>query len=387
LASLVLGVAACGLPACAAGTTFGDFDSGGDGDGGGIDARVTPGGREGGKGHQDARPESAPIDSGAHDSGADVGSPAKDSAPEGATDAPAVCIIGGSTYPSGATNAADTCQTCDPAKSTAAWTSLAEGTSCGTGEVCHATACDPGCFVSGTYYASGAANPMNACQSCQPATSTTAWTNVTDETTCAGGSCCSGTCDDEATSPSHCGVCGSVCPSVADGTADCVSRVCGIVCNPGYVLSGSTCVVVSTACPVTFPDTTSTTGGTDSSGTLGVGGTSEYRWHAGDYVDSTFTCSNATITQLSVSFQMSDSTDSYCTGTLSWNVMVNGTVVGTYSWFGGLGPGTQTITQAYTFAPIAATAGSYTIEYIATSTVCPGGGNWDWIPGGSATMN
>jgi hypothetical protein len=67
--------------------------------------------------------------------------------------------------------------------------------------------------------------------------------------------------------------------------------------------------------------------------------------------------------------------------------MVNGTVVGTYSWFGGLGPGTQTITQAYTFAPIAATAGSYTIEYIATSTVCPGGGNWDWIPGGSATMN
>jgi hypothetical protein len=36
------------------------------------------------------------------------------------------------------------------------------------------------CIIGGTTYSSGAANPTNACESCQPATSTTTWTVVAD---------------------------------------------------------------------------------------------------------------------------------------------------------------------------------------------------------------
>ena len=35
-----------------------------------------------------------------------------------------------------------------------------------------------GCWINSTYYASGTANPSNPCQSCQPGTSTTSWSNV-----------------------------------------------------------------------------------------------------------------------------------------------------------------------------------------------------------------
>jgi hypothetical protein len=95
---------------------------------------------------------------------------------------------------------------------------------------------------------------------------------------------------------------------------------------------------------------------------------------------------SAPVKQLDLSFTMTDSTSTYCSGmvTLVWNVKVNGTIVGSYSWPLGTGVGTHTISQTYTFAPIA-TGGTATLRIEAASTVCGGGGAWKWNVG-TATM-
>src|SRR5439155_27076970 len=82
---------------------------------------------------------------------------------------------------------------------------------CCSGLVCQGKRCQPGCHIGGRFYASGALNPANACQSCQPAVSTTMFNNRANGTacddgnactlndTCSGGSCQPGTpknCDD-----------------------------------------------------------------------------------------------------------------------------------------------------------------------------------------------
>src|ERR1700675_787379 len=63
---------------------------------------------------------------------------------------------------------------------------------CCTGLVCgpagsshnNATAqCEPGCRIGGVFYASGAVNATQ-CQSCQPAVSTTAWSDLGNGTSC-----------------------------------------------------------------------------------------------------------------------------------------------------------------------------------------------------------
>jgi hypothetical protein len=103
------------------------------------------------------------------------------------------CYIGGTVYASAAPNPADACQTCQPGQSTSAWSSAADGVTCGNGQVCASGACGTQCDIGGTLYASGAANPSNACQSCQPGTSTAAWTAVTSGTSCASGEVCNAT--------------------------------------------------------------------------------------------------------------------------------------------------------------------------------------------------
>jgi hypothetical protein len=107
------------------------------------------------------------------------------------------CDIGGSSYASGAINSANTCQSCQPGTNGTMWSSLADGTSCGPGEVCDGVSCASGCFIGGTFYAASAVS-SNGCQSCQPGTSTTAWSNVATGTSCGtddvcnAGSCGSG---------------------------------------------------------------------------------------------------------------------------------------------------------------------------------------------------
>jgi hypothetical protein len=50
-------------------------------------------------------------------------------------------------------------------------------------------------YIGSTYYAADAQNPTDACQLCQPTTSTSGGTNVANGTACGNGQvCASGTC-------------------------------------------------------------------------------------------------------------------------------------------------------------------------------------------------
>jgi hypothetical protein len=88
----------------------------------------------------------------------------------------AICQIDGKQVTAGAVNAANSCEQCTPATSATLWTQRADGTSCSPGQVCSAGVCSPKCFIDGVFYAAGAPDPANACETCVPATSTTAWT-------------------------------------------------------------------------------------------------------------------------------------------------------------------------------------------------------------------
>jgi serine/threonine protein kinase len=115
----------------------------------------------------------------------------------------AACFIGGVLHDTNAANPTNPCQTCQPNESTTEWTNAADGTSCGNGQTCVNASCGTQCVINGQVYASGAENPANACQRCQPGTSTTSWT--TNHPADLGESCgscggkvqCDGTCSVE----------------------------------------------------------------------------------------------------------------------------------------------------------------------------------------------
>ncbi|QDE98751.1 hypothetical protein [Myxococcus xanthus] len=86
------------------------------------------------------------------------------------------CQIGDQQVASGAVNSANSCEQCEPATSATTWTQRTDGTQCNPGQVCSDGACNPKCFIDGTLYAEGTANPANACETCSPAASTTNWT-------------------------------------------------------------------------------------------------------------------------------------------------------------------------------------------------------------------
>ncbi len=155
------------------------------------------------------------------------------------------CDIDGTVYLSGITNPSNACQSCQPGTSTTTWTSLANGTTCGTGEVCNNTTCSSGCSIDGVVYASGVANPSNACESCQPSLTSLAWSNVTDGTSCGSaeicrtGACVSG-CEIQgvyyaasAANPSN--ACQSCQPSVVVSKWSPVTD--GTSCGSGAILS------------------------------------------------------------------------------------------------------------------------------------------------------
>ncbi len=102
------------------------------------------------------------------------------------------CLISGAFWSTGAQNPNDPCQLCAPTTSTTAWTNQMDGTGCGNGQVCAAGQCGSQCDIGGTLVSTGAANPNNTCQSCQPGTSTSSWTNIADGTSCAANEVCSG---------------------------------------------------------------------------------------------------------------------------------------------------------------------------------------------------
>ena len=136
------------------------------------------------------------------------------------------CVIGGACYAAGAVNAANACQTCAPAQSTTAWS--AQGNSCAIGGSC---------------YAAGAANPANACQSCRPAVSTSAWSGVTNGTACDDGNAC--TTSDVCTA----GACGGAAYSCTPGECQASSTCDGAGgCTTTAKAGGTSCTSDNIAC-------------------------------------------------------------------------------------------------------------------------------------------
>lgn len=186
------------------------------------------------------------------------------------------CTVGGDFFPDGAANPGDACEVCDAARSTQAFSARAsgtacpddgnpctsdlcqagacahevkpDGTGCGSGLVCAGGSCGAKCVIAGASYAAGVANPANACQSCQPGSSTTAWSPRPDDTACATDNnpctrdvCTAGVCSHPPTAM------GSACT----GTAFCsgTTRRFGFACNG----SGACVAASSQACPTAGP--------------------------------------------------------------------------------------------------------------------------------------
>jgi len=200
----------------------------------------------------------------------------------------------------------------------------------------------------------------------------------------AAGSCTAPACDDGVQNGSETDTdCGGGCPGCAAGGAcsadsDCATGTCtgGMCASPPSVT-------------VEFPSATSTACSFGSCAAVGTGGGGRY-YRTGDYVEQAYAGTGLTsVTRLDVMFDMDDLTSGCAVGQpLSWNVLVNGTIVGTYGYTGGSSMGRFTTTRSYTFAAVAGVGpgSQYTLRFEATTTVCPGGSSWSWFPGGSATL-
>jgi hypothetical protein len=192
------------------------------------------------------------------------------------------CLIPGQgCVANGAANPANPCQACNTSRSTTAWSSLADGSTCiaancssllftaartcvagqctgggasvncddertCTNDTCSATtgcanALSAGnCLISGTCYAAGIPNPGNACQACTPATSTSTWSSVANGTSCGTGGqvCFSGACCTPQCAGYACGddSCGGSCGTCQTGYS-CVSHQCSQTSNKVLLLT------------------------------------------------------------------------------------------------------------------------------------------------------
>jgi hypothetical protein len=109
---------------------------------------------------------------------------------------------------------------------------------CCAGLVCQGKRCQSGCRIGGTFYAGGALNPANACQSCDPAVSTTTFTNRASGTACNDGNVC--TYNDICNGSGVCVGTSITCTSdtcntrTCNGTSSCtVTSNTGASCNDG----------------------------------------------------------------------------------------------------------------------------------------------------------
>ena len=162
---------------------------------------------------------------------------------------PTGCTIAGSIYPAGFTNSANACQVCKPAISSSTWSNADEGASCSGGQYCNSGTCKSGCFIAGSFYANAAANPTNACQTCQASFAATSWTTGANGASCGSGQVCNG-----GTCQSGCWIDGALVGSGATNAAN-VCQICkptasasawsnntdGTACGTGKVCGTGSC--------------------------------------------------------------------------------------------------------------------------------------------------
>ncbi|MGC4118594.1 MAG: hypothetical protein QM765_29360 [Myxococcales bacterium] len=160
------------------------------------------------------------------------------------------CGIAGKFYAAGATSPANACQSCQPDLATTQFTDRADGAACSDGQVCSAGKCRPGCFIGGKPYSADALNPNNACQSCQPAKSTTHWSDLDDGVDCGTSKLCAqGSCQGvcvvgsktwPANSPNPLNACQACLP--AQSTDDWSTLADGAPCGSGVLCELGSCV-------------------------------------------------------------------------------------------------------------------------------------------------
>ena len=187
------------------------------------------------------------------------------------------CVISSACYAAGARNPANSCQECDPSRSTMAWSprtggcddgaaagcGSCAGTTCTTARTCNdglgctVDACNDttgactvtpsagSCVIAGVCYADGTVNPTNSCQECRTSSSTMAWSMRTgrcnDGNTAGCGMCSGGMCTTAST-------CNDAQPCTIDTCND-STGACTFPLIPGQCLIGGTCFMGMTRNP------------------------------------------------------------------------------------------------------------------------------------------
>jgi hypothetical protein len=143
----------------------------------------------------------------------------------------------------------------------------------------------------------------------------------------------------------------------------------------------------ATSVTLNFPSSNSIVDAAYSNGVLGAGGGGAY-FNAGDTLSEAFNTSLPVVTGANWTFTMSNYTAPGVTST--FNVLINRTTVDSYSFtsscppFSGYCAETESFAFSESFAPISGP--NYRLALVATSTVYPGGGSWNWYPGGQVTL-
>ena len=135
---------------------------------------------------------------------------------------------------------------------------------------------------------------------------------------------------------------------------------------------------------VDFPESDTVANNTFSSSTVSAG-TSMFR--TGSYIEDSYTGTGVTeVTGLSYAFIIDDGTTTVCSvGTLTFDVKINGTKVGSASFVGGNSGKNLTITGTHSFSAVAGTGTNndeYTLRVEATNSVCGGAATYQFRPGG-----
>ncbi|HJK94457.1 MAG TPA: hypothetical protein RMH26_27180, partial [Polyangiaceae bacterium LLY-WYZ-15_(1-7)] len=137
-----------------------------------------------------------------------------------------------------------------------------------------------------------------------------------------------------------------------------------------------------------FPSEDSSLDNTFTVEPLGAGGGGA-AYVAGSSVSESFTDTGLpSVTGLTYEFEMDDSTNSSCpVGTLSFDIVLNGVTVDSYSFEGGSDMGTIGFSGGAIFPAIDGGAtGDYDLEIVANETVCGGGGSYNWFAGGAFVL-